>query len=94
MLHLIRRPLLALGIARVDVVSRGVDTELFAPHRRSAGLRRQWGLGPDDLAFSPVEVGLAATAMGQPLTRGRAAELQKLTNGWPVAVRLALMSLP
>ena len=42
--------LLALGIPRIDVVSRGVDTELFAPYRRSAGLRRQWGLGPDDLA--------------------------------------------
>ncbi len=40
----------ALGIPRVDVVSRGVDTELFAPQRRSDALRRQWGLGPDDLA--------------------------------------------
>ena len=40
----------ALGIPRVDVVSRGVDTELFSPLRRSDALRRQWGLGPDDLA--------------------------------------------
>ena len=40
----------ALGIPRVGVVSRGVDTELFAPQRRSDALRRQWGLGPDDLA--------------------------------------------
>ena len=38
------------GIARVDVVSRGVDTTLFDPARRSASLRRNWGLEEDDLA--------------------------------------------
>lgn len=38
------------GIARVDVVSRGVDTTLFDPARRSTSLRRSWGLEPDDLA--------------------------------------------
>ncbi len=38
------------GIARVDVVSRGVDTALFDPARRSASLRRSWGLEEDDLA--------------------------------------------
>ena len=38
------------GIARVDVVSRGVDTALFDPARRSASLRRSWGLEDDDLA--------------------------------------------
>ena len=38
------------GIARVDVVSRGVDTTLFDPARRSTSLRRSWGMEPDDLA--------------------------------------------
>ena len=38
------------GIPRVDVVSRGVDTRLFDPARRSGALRRSWGLEPDDLA--------------------------------------------
>lgn len=35
-----------------DVVRlpRAVDTALFAPHRRSAALRREWGLGEDGLA--------------------------------------------
>jgi len=42
------------GIPRVDVVSRGVDTTLFDPIRRSETLRRQWGLAPDDLAVTYV----------------------------------------
>ncbi|WP_374263293.1 glycosyltransferase, partial [Zoogloea sp.] len=42
--------LVGQGIPRVEVVSRGVDTTLFDPARRSESLRRQWGLAPDDLA--------------------------------------------
>ena len=34
---------------RVEVLQRGVDTALFNPHRRSAALRTQWGVGDDTL---------------------------------------------
>ncbi|MGB7963412.1 MAG: LuxR C-terminal-related transcriptional regulator [Propionicimonas sp.] len=51
-------------------------------------------LSLNDLAFSAAEVALAAATMGHRLTRTRATELHQLTNGWPVAVRLALMTWP
>ncbi len=38
------------GYRRVQVVSRGVDTAIFAPGLRSEELRRQWGLAPGGLA--------------------------------------------
>lgn len=34
----------------VTVMTRGVDTDLFDPARRSEELRRSWGLQPDDVA--------------------------------------------
>ena len=37
------------GFANLAVVSRGVDTDLFNPSRRSAALRTTWGTGPQDL---------------------------------------------
>ncbi|WP_228273751.1 glycosyltransferase family 4 protein [Rhodocyclus tenuis] len=36
------------GLAGVRVVGRGVDCQLFDPARRSAELRRAWGLAPAD----------------------------------------------
>lgn len=36
------------GFRNVRVISRGVDTRLFTPARRSPLLRHQWGAGPDD----------------------------------------------
>jgi glycosyltransferase involved in cell wall biosynthesis len=38
--------LIALGFRDVHLLSRGVDTELFGPHRRSDELRRSWGCSP------------------------------------------------
>ncbi len=37
-----------LGFDNVSVLSRGVDSRLFNPAKRSRVLRRQWGAGDDD----------------------------------------------
>ena len=42
---LLRRELAAAGFERLRVVARGVDTQRFAPSRRSEALRAQWGAG-------------------------------------------------
>ncbi len=44
----------AQGYVGVEVISRGVDTALYAPARRSETLRREWGLAPDGLAVISV----------------------------------------
>ena len=44
----LRAELHTVGFRAVRVVSRGVDTRLFDPSRRSPALRRQWGAGPGD----------------------------------------------
>ena len=46
-----RDQLRADGFWEPAVVSRGVDTALFSPQRRSAELRGKWGAGPDDPVF-------------------------------------------
>lgn len=46
------------GIQNVGVLGRGVDTELFSPGRRSAGLRHSWGA--DDRTPVAVYVGRIA----------------------------------
>jgi glycosyltransferase involved in cell wall biosynthesis len=45
----LRRQLNDAGFHNVHVFSRGVDTSLFDPARRSEALRQSWGCGPDDL---------------------------------------------
>lgn len=42
------------GVRSVDVVARGVDTQLFSPARRSEGLRSAWGARPDTLVATVV----------------------------------------
>lgn len=44
----LRLELAALGFRNLRVVSRGVDTVLFDPSRRSESLRAGWGAAPDD----------------------------------------------
>jgi glycosyltransferase involved in cell wall biosynthesis len=40
----------SVGIANIGLLERGVDGKLFSPERRSAEMRRQWGVRDDDLA--------------------------------------------
>lgn len=42
------------GYRNVDVLARGVDTQLFRPERRSECLRAQWGIGNDDVVVAYV----------------------------------------
>jgi len=50
----LRRELLATGFRNVEVLGRGVDTDLFTPARRDYALRRAWGLADDALAVIHV----------------------------------------
>lgn len=51
-------------------------------------------LGPDDLAFTVDEVRVASVALRRAVDPGTAAALRERTDGWPAAVRLALVSVP
>jgi len=42
------------GVRHVEVVARGVDTELFSPQRRSEALRAAWGVSPETLVATVV----------------------------------------
>jgi glycosyltransferase involved in cell wall biosynthesis len=44
----VRDQLAREGFEHLEVVSRGVDAELFTPARRRTGLRERWGAAPDD----------------------------------------------
>ncbi len=43
----LRQQLAEAGFERLQVVARGVDSQLFSPARRSPALRAHWGAGPD-----------------------------------------------
>ncbi len=45
----LRRDLQLQGFERVEVVARGVDTQLFTPARHSDALRSSWGVSPTTL---------------------------------------------
>jgi glycosyltransferase involved in cell wall biosynthesis len=61
----VRRQLEQAGFGGLAVIGRGVDTALFSPQRRQAGLRASWGASADD----PVAlvVGRLAPEKGVPL---------------------------
>jgi len=46
----IRRELLAHGYENIEIIGRGVDTQLFHPGRRDASLRAQWGVAENETA--------------------------------------------
>ncbi len=50
----LRTELMAGGFQNVQVVARGVDTQLFRPDRRSGELRAQWGATADSLVLLVV----------------------------------------
>lgn len=50
----LRDELQQAGFLRLDVVGRGIDTELFDPSRRSNALRTSWGARADDLVVLTV----------------------------------------
>ncbi len=50
----LRAELQAIGFQNVQVVARGVDTQLFSPERRDEALRQSWGAGPDALVMVAV----------------------------------------
>lgn len=50
----LRDQLAGLGFEKLRLLTRGVDTRLFSPERRSATLREQWGVGRDGLAVLHV----------------------------------------
>ena len=46
----IRRELLAHGYANIEIIGRGVDTQLFHPARRDPALRARWRVGENETA--------------------------------------------
>ena len=55
------------GFANLHLFGRGVDVELFSPHRRDPRLRGAWGCGPEDLAV--LYVGRVAAEKNLDLAR-------------------------
>ena len=93
--------LAAQGYRRTGVVSRGVDTELFAPTRRDEGLRREWGVEGEGLVSvyvgrvaSEKNIDLALEAFGRlkeafpqdvMVVVGDGPELERIRRSYPEA---------
>ncbi len=76
--HGIRRELERLGLAKLRVVSRGVDTVLFSPRRRSTQLRGSWGVGADDMVV--MYVGRIAPEKNLPLVLNAFEAMRKVNR--------------
>jgi glycosyltransferase involved in cell wall biosynthesis len=72
----LRAQLAAHAFARLVVIARGVDTDMFSPANRSAELRASWGAGPDDPVL--VYVGRLAAEKNLKLAVGAFLQMQKI----------------
>ena len=85
-----RRRLLANGMQRVEIWSRGVDGQAFHPGRRDPALRESLGLGPDDPLL--LYVGRLAPEKNLPALLAAFARLrQRLPSPLGERVRLAVV---
>lgn len=69
------RTLMRNGYRNVSVVSRGIDTKLFHPQRRSSTLRAAWGVRPADLVV--IYVGRIAPEKNMDLVFASFNEVQR-----------------
>jgi LuxR family maltose regulon positive regulatory protein len=76
--------------SQLVVTSRGEPPLPVARWRAEGRLAE---LGPGELAMSPVEAGSLLAAVRVELADGEVAELTRRTEGWPVALYLAALSL-
>ena len=83
--HSLLEELEALNFRNLQVVSRGVDTTLFDPRRRSAALRQHWGARDDALVV--LYVGRLAPEKNLPLIMEAYAGIKKVrADAWMVFV--------
>jgi glycosyltransferase involved in cell wall biosynthesis len=73
---------------RVDVLARGVDTQLFTPARRDLARRLAWGAGPDTLVMLCVGRIAAEKNLGLLHASWQAARAQALARGSDVKLVL------
>jgi LuxR family maltose regulon positive regulatory protein len=76
--------------SQLVVTSRGEPPLPMARWRAEGRLAE---LGPGELAMSPVEAGSLLAAVRVELADGEVAELTRRTEGWPVALYLAALSI-
>lgn len=91
------REVLATLLERDELRMRIVLSGRHEPKLRLSKLEARGELGrltSEELAFTVGEVERAAAALGRQLTAEHCLQLHEATGGWPVAVRLALMSEP
>jgi len=75
----LRDRLQALGFRNVNYLGRGVDSRLFDPGKRSAELRRRWGVGECELAL--LYVGRIAGEKNLPLAIGAYQRVRQSADG-------------